>query len=93
MHHGYCFQNRFKHTCSSNAFFKSKIVEGVNFYVNKLIKAEAESFLESFFLDYPIYLSIYISISIYLSIYLYLYLFLYPYLSTKFRQPKHVGMG
>ena len=35
-------------------FFKSKIVEGVNFYVNKLIKAEAESFLESFFLDYPI---------------------------------------
>ena len=23
------------------------------FYVNKLIKAEAESFLESFFLDYP----------------------------------------
>ena len=36
-------------------FFKSKIVEGVNFYVNKLIKAEAESFLESFFLDYPIY--------------------------------------
>ena len=31
----------------------------MSFYVNKLIKAEAESFLESFFLDYPIYIYIY----------------------------------
>ena len=30
-----------------------------SFYVNKLIKAEAESFLESFFLDYTIYIYIY----------------------------------
>ena len=28
------------------------------FYVNKLIKAQAESFLESFFLDYPLSLSL-----------------------------------
>ena len=27
-----------------------------SFYVNTLIKAEAESFLESFCLDYPIYI-------------------------------------
>ena len=32
-----------------------------SFYVNKLIKAEAESFLKRFFLDYPIlYIYIYI---------------------------------
>ena len=36
-----------------------------NIYVNKLTKAEAESFLESFFLDYPhIYIYIYIYIYI-----------------------------
>ena len=35
-----------------------------SFYVNKLIKAEAESFLEFFFLDYPIYIYIYIYIYI-----------------------------
>ena len=29
---------------------------GSSFYVNKLIKAEAESFIESFFLDYPIHI-------------------------------------
>ena len=37
-----------------------------SFYVNKLIKAEAESFLKRFFLDYPIlYIYIYIYIYIY----------------------------
>ena len=48
----------------------------LSFYVNKLIKAEAESFLESFFLDYPIYNIIYIYIYIY-NIYKYIYIYIY----------------
>ena len=45
---------------------------GIYIYINKLIKAEAESFLESFFLDYAIYIYIYT-----LYIYIYMYICLY----------------
>ena len=41
-------------------FLEGFYVIKLSFFVNKLIKAEAESFLESFFLDYHIYVYIYI---------------------------------
>ena len=39
--------------------YRIYIIYVEHFYVNKLIKAEAESFLESFSLGYPIYIYIY----------------------------------
>ena len=48
----------------------------LSFYVNKLIKAEAESFLESFFLDYPIYIYVYIYIYIYIYSYIHTYIYM-----------------
>ena len=54
---------------------------GIYIYINKLIKAEAESFLESFFLDYLIYIYIYIYIYVYVHMYIYtVYSYIYIYI-------------
>ena len=58
-------------------FLEGFYVIKLSFYVNKLIKAEAESFLESFFLDYPIYIYICIYIHIYIYIFIYIHIYIY----------------
>ena len=71
---------------SNETIFASSF--GIYIYINKLIKAEAESFLESFFLDYAIYiytLYIYMYICIYIvnsCIYIYIFIYIYMCISV-----------